>query len=35
MNMAAMKRLDRQGFIIAALHMVVMLNVAIDFLVVS
>ena len=32
MNMAVMKRLDRQGFIIAALHMVVMLNVAAEFL---
>ena len=32
MNMAVMKRLDRQGFIIAALHMVVMLNVAVEFL---
>ena len=35
MNMTVMKRLDRQGFIIAALHMVVMLNLAVEFLFVS
>ncbi len=32
MNMTAMKRLDRQGFLIAALHLVVVLNLAAEFL---
>lgn len=32
MDMNVMKRLDRQGFLIAALHMVVMLNLAVEFL---
>lgn len=35
MNMTVMKRLDRQGFFIAALHLVVMLNLAAEFLLVS
>lgn len=35
MNMATMKRLDRQGFIIAGLHLLVMLNLAVEFLYVS
>ena len=35
MNMVAMKRLDRQGFIIAGLHLLVMLNLAVEFLYVS
>lgn len=35
MDMAVMKRLNRQGFIIAGLHMVVMLNLAVEFLFVS
>lgn len=35
MNIAAMKRLDRQGFIIAGLHMLVMVNLAVEFLFVS
>lgn len=35
MDMAVMKRLNRQGFIIAALHMVVILNLAAEFLFVS
>lgn len=33
--MVAMKRLDRQGFIIAGLHLLVMLNLAVEFLYVS
>lgn len=32
MDMAVMKRLNRQGVIIAALHMVVILNLAAEFL---
>ena len=28
MNMAVMKRLNRQGFLIAGLHLLVMLNLA-------
>jgi hypothetical protein len=32
MNMSVMKRLDRQGFLIAALHLVVVLNLAAEFL---
>lgn len=35
MNMSAMKRLDQQGFIIAGLHMLVMVNLAVEFLFVS
>ncbi|MET4563162.1 hypothetical protein ABIA69_004355 [Lysinibacillus parviboronicapiens] len=35
MNMAVMKRLDRQGLLIASLHMLVMLNLAVEFLFVS
>lgn len=35
MDMAVMKRLDRQGFIIAALHMLVMVNLAAEFLFLS
>ena len=35
MNMAAMKRLDRLGFIIAGLHMLAILNLAVDFLFIS
>lgn len=35
MDMVVMKRLNRQGFIIAALHMAVMLNLAVEFLFVS
>lgn len=31
MNMAVMKRLNRQGFLIAGLHLLVMLNLAADF----
>lgn len=33
--MVAMKRLDRQGFFIAGLHLLVMLNLAVEFLYVS
>ncbi len=32
MNMAVMKRLNRQGFLIAGLHLLVMINLAADFL---
>ncbi len=32
MNIAVMKRLNRQGFLIAGLHLLVMLNLAADFL---
>jgi len=32
MNMTVMKRLDRQGFLIAALHLVVVVNLAMEFL---
>ncbi|MGY3188511.1 hypothetical protein ACVWXS_003234 [Lysinibacillus sp. TE18511] len=35
MNMTAMKRLNRQGFLIAGLHLLVMLNIAADFLLAS
>jgi len=32
MNMAVMKRLNRQGLLIAGLHLLVLLNLAADFL---
>ncbi len=32
MNMTAMKRLNRQGLLIAGLHLLVMLNFAAEFL---
>ncbi len=32
MDMAVMKRLNRQGFLIAGLHLLVMLNFAVEFL---
>lgn len=35
MDMAVMKRLNRQGFLIAGLHLLVMLNFAAEFLYVS
>lgn len=31
MNVVEMKKLDRQGFLIAALHLFVLLNLAVDF----
>jgi len=35
MNMTVMKRLNRQGLLIAGLHLLVMLNIAADFIFVS
>lgn len=35
MNMTAMKRLNRQGLLIAGLHLLVMLNIAADFIFIS
>ncbi|GAB0171576.1 hypothetical protein LSPCS325_50130 [Lysinibacillus sp. CTST325] len=32
MNMTAMKRLNRQGLLIAGLHLLVLLNLAADFI---